>query len=633
MCGICGFISKKNISLAHLSKMNDTMYHRGPDDHGEEIFHCCEYNIGLAQRRLSILDLSINGHQPMHSFNNSIKVIFNGEIYNHAELRKELGEYPYKSSSDTEVIIAAYDAWGIEFVHHIKGMFAIALWDDKKKKLYLVRDRIGKKPLYYWNHTDEIIFASELKPILSCDWFDREINRSILRRFLFQQYINAPDTIFVNVFKLEPGTYICCDMANGLQISKTVYWDIVNAYHKEHTEMMICDFASAKRGLEEKIMSSVKNRLTADVPIGCLLSGGIDSSLITAMAQKLSEQPVRTFTIGINDKKYNEAVYAKETADYLGTLHTELYIDEREMMEQVESISECFDEPFADASQIPTMLVSKLARKNVTVVLSGDGGDEFFCGYEIYDRVRQAQQLEVFSKLASAAGNVHLGKRYVKHLYPSKVRKLAGNRDIETQAQLNPDILLDTADSMVLHENDIAYLPCQYRQETRYKVKDWVVKRMLLNMQTSLPGDMLCKVDRASMKYSLEVRNPLLDTDVMEYSFRIPQKFKMHEGEKKYILKQIAYDYIPQEILDRPKKGFSVPVADWLRGLLRESLLSYCEHNFLVKQGLFCAEYVEKTVYGFLENKFTNGMTDPNLERIIWSFYVFQQWYVKYIGS
>ena len=335
MCGICGYVSKKTISPEQLKKMNDTMYHRGPNDSGEEIYEMAGgYRVGFAQRRLSILDLSALGHQPMHSSDQRISVVYNGEIYNFQELKKELSGYPFRSNCDTEVIIAAYLKWGADCVTKFNGMFAIALYDRENESLYLFRDRIGKKPLYYWKQEDGIVFASELKPILACPDFPKEIRREVLPRYLFQQYINAPDSIFQDVCKVEPGSALCFH-AGELKTWK--YWDISQVYRK-CLARPVGSYEEAKSGLKELLEKSVSMRMISDVPLGSFLSGGYDSSLVTAIAQAHSDTQVKTFSIGFHETKYNEAGYAKAVAEYLGTNHTELYIDEKEMFELVDSI-------------------------------------------------------------------------------------------------------------------------------------------------------------------------------------------------------------------------------------------------------------------------------------------------------
>ncbi|WP_029231916.1 asparagine synthase (glutamine-hydrolyzing) [Butyrivibrio sp. VCB2006] len=646
MCGICGYISKKRISEDDLRIMNDTMYHRGPNDSGVAIYEGTDgYSIGLAQRRLSILDLSPLGHQPMHSENGRITIVFNGEIYNFLELKEELNGYPFKSNCDTEVIIAAYLRWGIQMVDHIHGMFAIALYDRETQDVYLIRDRIGKKPLFYWIDNNNIVFASELKPIMKCPGFKGEIRRQLLPRYLYQQYIMAPDTIFENVYKLEPGTIL--KFRNG-NIKKWKYWDVKEVYARESANP-VTSYEEAKEGLKQRLRHSVAGRMIADVPLGTFLSGGYDSSLVTAIAQELSDKPVKTFCIGFDVPQYNEAAYAKEVAAHLGCDHTELYISEKEMFELVSSIPQYYDEPFADNSEIPSMLVCKLAKKDVTVALSGDGGDEFFCGYNIYDNVRQAQMLEIPGAIVNGIGKIPVpGGRLIDKM-PFRVKVVAGNRDPETKTQLVSEGYVRASHAFITGQETLdipmtarQYLetdynlgdniaPVLYPMESIYKVDNFQVRRMLLDMDTYLPEDILVKMDRASMKYSLEARCPIMDTDVMEYSFRIPHKFKYCNGDKKHILKDIAYDYIPKELLDRPKTGFGVPMDQWLRGPLREQLLDYSSTSFLKKQGVFDPDYVSRFINNYVVNGDAGPATGANYSKIAWSFYIFQQWYNYHI--
>lgn len=625
MCGICGFVSKNTITLDALKKMNDTMYHRGPDDSGEEIYPAANgYTVGLAQRRLSILDLSALGHQPMHSRDKRVSVVYNGEIYNFQEIKKELGDYSFCSTCDTEVILAAYLKWGIKCVDRFNGMFAIALFDRETGELYLVRDRIGKKPLYYWLEDGNLVFASELKPIMECPAFEKRIRTEVVSRYLYHQYINAPDTIFENVYKLEPGMIL---QFSAGSIKTWKYWDLKEVY-QTCKKNPVADYAQAKAELKTLLNRSVSMRMIADVPLGTFLSGGYDSSLITAVAQSQSAQPVKTYSIGFNEEKFNEAKFAKEVAKHLGTNHTELYIDEKEMFELVDSIPRYYDEPFADSSQIPTMLVSALARRDVTVVLSGDGGDEFFCGYNAYDKVSQAQKLDFLGELTYRVCNLPLIKKAdMLQKMPFKVRIIAANREKETKTQFGASSYLETAYGMVKGEA----VPILYHMESAYREKNWQERRMLLDMDTYLPGDILCKVDRASMKYSLEARCPILDKEVMEYSYRLPHSFKYDKKVKKRILKDIAYDYIPRELLDRPKVGFGVPLDKWLRGPLKERLLDMANHDFLVRQGIFDADFVCKMLATYMEHGDAGPATGANYSKLMWSYFVFQQWYAAYM--
>ena len=628
MCGICGYISKKNITAEQLKEMNDTLYHRGPNDSGEEIYPASDgYRIGFAQRRLSILDLSMLGHQPMHSDNKRISVVYNGEIYNFQELKKELADYPFRSNCDTEVIIAAYLKWGISCIERFNGMFAIALYDRETQEVYLVRDRIGKKPLYYWYEDQNLVFASELKPIMKCPGFHGEIAKGVLSRYLFQQYINAPESIYQNVYKLEPGAIL--RFSKG-QIKVWKYWDVKEAYEKAQTNP-VGSYEEAKEHLKDLLKQAVAARMIADVPLGSFLSGGYDSSLITAIAQEHSTEPVKTFSIGFHEEKYNEAKYAGAVADYLGTNHTELYIDEQDMFELVDSIPKYYDEPFADSSQIATMMVSKLAREHVTVALSGDGGDEFFCGYNIYENVAQAQKLDVLGGMVHGICQLPgLKQAHIEDKLPFRVRVIAVNREKESKTQFGAGNYIVKARAMVGELPEAEALPVHYLVESRYGVDNWQIRRMLLDMDTYLPGDILCKVDRASMKYSLECRCPILDTKVMEFSYRIPHQYKYAGGDKKHILKDIAYDYIPKELLDRPKVGFGVPLDKWLRGPLKEQLLDYSSYEYLRKQNIFDAAYFSDMIQKYVVTGDAGPATGANYSKLSWSFFVFQQWYEAY---
>ena len=531
--------------------------------------------------------------------------------------------YPFVSDCDTEVIIAAYLKWGISCVDHFNGMFAICLYDREGDTVYLIRDRIGKKPLYYEIEDGNLYFGSELKPLMKRPGFREEIRTDVLPRFLYQQYIAEPDTIFENVYKLCPGEIL--SFCYG-EVKTWKYWDIKKVYH-EMQQQPVKDYAEAKETLKKLLKESVKKRMIADVPLGAFLSGGYDSSLMTAIAQEISDTPVKTFTIGFPVERYNEAEYAKEVAEFLGTDHTELYIDENQMFELVSSIPTYYDEPFADSSQIATMLVSELARKRVTVALSGDGGDEFFCGYNVYDKVHQAQQLDWLGEMTHGICNIP-GVRSLKleEKLPFSVRAIAGNRPKETKTQFAYNKYAPVARKMVPGEQ----LSCYYPVESTYEVKDWQIRRMLLDMDTYLPGDILCKVDRASMKYSLEARCPILDKDVMEYSFRIPHEMKYQQGVKKKILKDIAYDYLPKELLERPKTGFAVPMDQWLHGSLKEQLLSYSDKEFLKKQGIFDPEYTSMRVMQYLGTQDAGPSTGANYSKLMWAFFVFQQWFETY---
>lgn len=631
MCGICGYLSKRIITEHELSVMNDTMKERGPDDSGTQLWELPGgRTLGMAQRRLSILDLSELGHQPMSTPDGRLSLVYNGEIYNYRELREELPEYSFRSNCDTEVILAAYLKWGIRCVERFNGMFAFALYDRESGELFLARDRMGQKPLYYWKSGDQLVFASVLAPIMKCPGFQGKIRKEVLPRFLFQEYINAPETILEDVFKVEPGTVLTWHDAASRMTSYR-YWDVSERFEAMQREP-VSDFGEAKEQLKELLRSAVRRRMIADVPLGSFLSGGYDSSLISAIAQEqLGSTPLQTFSIGFEEKDYDESPYAAAIAEYLGTDHTQRIIGEQDLLELVSDLPKFFDEPMSDSSQIPTMLVSKLAREKVTVALSGDAGDEFFCGYGIYDLVRKAQELDGIGRLAHGVGQLPLGHgKKLEDCYPFRVQVISANRNPKTRTQFGAGSYVELASRLVQRSEGDPLLPVNYETEDRYPSENWQITRMLLDMDTYLPGDILAKVDRASMKYSLENRCPFLDPEVMLYSYRLDHDLKYHREKsgwsKKYILKQLAGDYIPRELLERPKKGFSVPLGKWLSGPLREQLLTYGNAQFLKEQGIFNPEEVTQLIAKFLSEGDKGAGTGQNYSGLLWSFFVFQQW-------
>jgi asparagine synthase (glutamine-hydrolysing) len=623
MCGICGFVSKNKVNIEDLIKMNNTLIHRGPDDHGEEIYQLKDLScLGLAQRRLSIIDLSENGHQPMHSDNKRISVIFNGEIFNFSELKKELCDYNYKSNSDTEVIIAAYIKWGISFVDRIKGMFAIVIYDRDNEDVYLIRDRIGVKPLYYYSDgKSNIVFASELKAILEYPYFNKQIDSSVIGSFLQRQYIAAPFTIYKNTRKVQPGGYIRIHNGN---IEEKQYWNIADANRNEKNSQ-IDNYADAEEELEKLLEKSISERLVADVSVGAFLSGGYDSSLICAMAQKISNKRIKTFSIGFGDKEFNEAEYAKKVANHIGTDHTEFYVTEEDMLSVLNDIPIVYDEPFADSSQIPTMLVSKLAKENVAVALTGDGGDELFGGYNIYRYLQTAQKKALLGKIRFyydrilCTNSAKKNKSFIDRLVSDDI-----NAEARTQIGINSYI--DAIRQIMVNPSDCFHY---YEIESKYGEKRYAMIRMLLDLETSLPDDMLVKVDRASMHYSLECRCPLLDRDIVDFSFRLPEKFKVVGTMQKRILKDLTYKYIPQTLMERPKMGFSIPLDKWMRTTLKDQLIDFTDVSFLRNQGIFNPAAVKKFVISYLSNGDGGKLSGSNFSRICWSYFVFQQWYMN----
>lgn len=608
--------------------MNYTLRHRGPDDHGEEIYRLrAGKYVGFAHSRLSIMDLSSKGHQPMHSQDKKVSVIFNGEIYNFKALKKELRDYPFQSECDTEIIIALYLKWGIDFLQKINGMFAMAILDREKDKVYLARDRIGKKPLYYYQDEEKnIVFGSELKAIWTCELFERELNQSELGRFLYRGYITAPATIYKNTYKLEAGNVL--EISNT-RITKYEYWDVAKK-HIELRKCMVTDYGQAKEELKQHLKNAVEGRMMADVPIGAFLSGGYDSSLICALAQEISSAPVKTFCIGFEDEKFNEAPFAKAVANVLGTNHTEMYVTEQEMLDVLDSISEYYDEPFADSSQIPTMCVANLAKKNVSVVLSGDGGDELFGGYNIYSIMQEAQKKAVIGKLLYGLGKipqVRNTKFWKRRSLAYKV--LSDDYNAEAKTQIGANSYFELIDAILVDGTDAFY----HEIESRYDEKRYDVTRMLLDMDTYLPDDILVKVDRASMKYALECRCPFLDKNVMEYALRLSPEFKCARGNPKKILKDITYEYIPKELMDRPKKGFSIPLDKWLRGILKERICEWTNKEYLKKQGIFKPDETERFIQNYMNYGDQGKRTGQNFSGRVWAYFVFQQWYERYMKA
>lgn len=616
MCGICGYIRDRKLDDAVLERMRDTMIHRGPDDAGIWQGHFEDKYIGLAHRRLSIFDLSELGHQPMISEDGKYAIAYNGEVYNFKEIREELKKegYFFQSECDTEVVLKAFICWKEECFKKFNGMFAISIWDGEEGRLILARDRMGVKPLYYYHKpgTCELVYASELKPIMKYPDFHKEIRMDMLGKFLCYKYIAAPDTIFENTYKLVPGTYL---IFNGNSIKVDRYWDILEEKQKR-TDEQCSDVEKCKTGLDDLLTDAVNIRLAADVPVGVFLSSGIDSALITAIAQKNCKTPVQSFTIGFTEKERNEADKAAKIARFLGTNHTELYIGEKDIFNMLEDISKYYDEPFSDASMLPTMLVSKLAQEKVTVALSGDGGDELFCGYNMYDLVYIAQKVDWIGNILYHIPG--LG-RLCCSISP-EIKAFINNRG-DYRSQLFIDVTSEQVKRVV---NTDSFYP-KHEIETKLKYGNWQERRMVLDMMTYLPDEIMEKTDRASMKYSLEIRSPLLDYRVVENSFFIPQKFKYYHRNKKYILKELAYDYIPRELLKGAKKGFGVPLVKWLRGPLKEEISRYSEKSFLDGQGIFDSKGIQDLVRTQeRDNKIIYSS-------ILWSFYMFQRWWDGYM--
>ncbi len=618
MCGIVGFYHKENCDESLLRKMADTISYRGPDDEGYLIMSKDEFQIGMGFKRLSILDLSANGHQPM-TFENLV-ITFNGEIYNFQEIRQELESrgYGFISTSDTEVILKSYHCWGLEIVERFVGMFAIAIFDKLNGELLLIRDRIGIKPFYYYLHNNSFAYASELKPIMSYPNFSPKINRQRIYDYLYHGYITAPDTIFENVFKLEPGS---CLKYNGSVLEVKKYWDLQHILHEKQVKTPDNE-NQALEELNDLLTSSVRYRMISDVPIGSFLSGGIDSTLITAIMQKLSNQPVNTFTIGFEEDHYDEAPYARKVSEYLGTNHFEQYLSINKTKELIEKIPEYYDEPFGDSSALPTILVSRLAKTNATVILSGDGGDEVFCGYLNYDFVQKMAKYMMPGKMLSLMQNwFDLGK-YLAGIRQKYARYPYLNKHINI-VNINYIISKYILGNMLVDQ--------EFSLNEKYFSLDGVTDNvqelyMFTDMLTYLPDDILTKVDRASMSVSLETRVPILDHRIIEFSLKLPHALKYKNGEKKYLLKKLAYSYVPQELLNRPKHGFMIPVFKWLKNELKPLVDELLSDDYIHKQGIFNNSVISSLVKSFEGSgeRFLNG-------HILWNLFVFQLWHSKYL--
>lgn len=626
MGGICGFIGKSCFNENELIEMSERIAHRGTqNEYGQAIYQLDNvYYAGLAYRRLKIKGNTELLHLPLSSPDKSISVILDGEIYNYQEIKEQIRDYPFHSNSDAEVILAAYLKWGIAFLKKVNGMFAIALLDRRNNTLYLMRDRMGEKPLYYYvNEQKDVLFASQPKAFLAYDQFHKEINSDVLGTYFLHACIEAPNTIYKNVYKLEHGCVL--KICNGnLQAKK--YWDVARK-HKEMSQYLIDDYEEAKKGTESLLTKAIRIRMEADQPTGFCLSGGYDSALVCALAQNISETPIKTYTIGVHDKSINEAVYAKRIAEHLGTNHTELYIDEKQMLSLIEEIPNYYDEPFADSSQLPTMLLSSLAKKDVALILTGIGGDELYGGLDIYEIVREAQQKAYIGKLLYMLKKTPL-LRQIKLLgkLPIKYRIISDEINPEAQTQVGVNNYIKCIKN-ILREKPTAF---HYEIESHYQEKDWGVRRMLLDLDTFTIYDELTKQDRGSMKYGLESRSPFYDKDVIEYSFRIPIDFKINKLERKIILKDIVHQYIPREIMDRKKMGFCIPQDKWLRGPLKERVMDYTNRAFLKRQGLFNPDETINFINTYMETGDHGKWSGANFSKIVWSYFIFQQWYQVY---
>jgi len=629
MCGFTGFIDfNRKLTKGHLNTANDVLKHRGPDSGAVAFFETSEANIGLGHRRLSIMDVSSNGSQPMYSDDKSVIIILNGEVYNFKEIREDLVAkgYSFHSDSDTEVIIKSYQQYGIECVHKFIGMFAFALYDIKKQEVYLLRDRAGVKPLYFYKKNDNLLFASELKSIYTYPVFEKIISQKAVSLFFKYGYIRAPYTIFMDTHKVRPGYYMKISLRTK-QVEEIKYYDVLDYYNKPKLDI---SEEEATQEVERLFTSAFQYRMVSDVPVGVFLSGGYDSGVVTSILQKNNTQKIKTFTIGFNEEKYNEAPHAKKMAAYMGTDHNEYYCTTKEAQDILPTLADVFDEPFGDSSAIPTILVSRFARKHVTVSLSADGGDEIFAGYH-----RHSYLHKISRRLSNSPGFL-LGIGRNVSTISSAI--MPGLKKKSAFVRLN-DILQDSSDQNVAdvfsqhytRPELVALLNGKTRNIGLYDDiptindgNDFINRCLALDYNTFMVDDILVKVDRATMSVGLEGREPLLDNRIIEFVSQLPSELKYNNGEKKYLLKKIAHKYIPKELLDRPKQGFGLPVNEWLRNELKDFLYEYLNEEQLSKHKLID---IPKALT--LRDDFINGK-DVAQEKI-WLLLMFQLWWNRWM--
>lgn len=629
MCGIAGFIDfKQKSSEAILAQMSCAVPHRGPDGQGVYFDNLSHAQLGLGHRRLSIIDLSHAADQPMHYA--GLHLIFNGEIYNYNEIREQLIGlgHQFQTNSDTEVILHSWQQWGEACIHQWRGMFAISLYDEQKQELVCIRDRAGVKPFYYFWKDGLLLFGSELKSLAAHPRFEKKIEPDAVASFLQFGYVSHPYCIFKNTFKLPPGHMLRLNLKTK-EITIRQYWNVYDYYNKPKLEISLPE---AIKETEKILSEAFQYRMVADVPVGVFLSGGYDSTSVTALLQKERTEKLKTFTIGTTDEKLNEAKFAKEIADHLGTDHTEYYCTHQEALDIIPELPYYFDEPFADSSAIPTILVSRMAKKEVTVALSADAGDEIFAGYNRYDYIsRYGKKLQAIPKpirkaaalameTVSSQNIPYLKNKRNFHSRYDKLKNLLHNPSTsellknlnhvfnkqEIESLFNHDVYeLSTAHSSTALQNEF-YDPLSYM--------------MAVDYQTYMVDDILQKVDRATMSVSLEGREPFLDQNIIEWAAQLPTEYKYNNGQKKFILKQIVHKYIPQHMMERPKMGFAIPVASWLANELKDLVKEYLSTENLRLHGLFDESEVQKLVADFY-----SGRTEKYLK--IWHLLMFQMWY------
>ena len=621
MCGIAGFCNYGKNWKENIDRMNEKMYHRGPD--GVGVWASEDTTVVLGHRRLSIVDLTPSGAQPMVSNNERYVITYNGEIYNYKEIKEKLlsekKEIAFKGTSDTEVLLEAISVYGLEeTLRQVKGMFAIALYDRKEQTLFLARDRVGEKPLYYgYLPSGAFVFGSDLNSIKTLDGFSNEINRGVLQDYFRYGYIAAPYSIYENIYKLQPGKFLKIKSPFNKEEIYT-YWSMQETARRGQDNLFRGSYEEAREELERLLKNSIRGQMVADVPVGAFLSAGIDSSTIVSLMQSLSERKVRSFTIGMWDEKFNEATAAKEIAACLGTEHTELYITEEDAKQVIPGLADMFGEPFADSSQIPTYLVSRMTREHVTVSLSGDGGDELFCGYNTYtsvDRIwNKTNKIPgVIRKPASGLLGLEAGSRPGAMATRARLLGADSIEDMYLRSEIGEGFQIQ---KKVKNNNSYQTImdtyPAGYLTEPQHNL-------MLMDLLMYHPDDILNKVDRTAMAVSLETRVPMLDRDVVEFAWRLPLSYRKENGVTKRILRDILYRYVPKELMERPKKGFSIPLHKWLKEpTLREWAESLIDRETLRRQNLL----EEEVVWQLWTDYIQRDIWRPQ----IWYILMFQEW-------
>ncbi len=650
MCGITGFLFDPRRTLGYdpavlLDAMTTRICHRGPDDSGAWID--ADAGVALGHRRLSIIDLSPEGHQPMASGSGRYLIAFNGEIYNFKAVRAELereASVRWRGHSDTEVMLAAFERWGVAgALRRFNGMFAFALWDRAERRLHLARDRAGEKPLYFGWVGGAFLFGSELKPMRAFPEWEGEVDVEALALFMRHNYVPGPRSIYRGISKLAPGTVLTlpwADAGAGRPHTIEPYWSARDAAEAGLADPFRGTDAEAVEALDRLLTDAVGLRMEADVPLGAFLSGGVDSSTVVALMQKQSATPVRTFSIGFAEQGYDEAVYAREVARHLGTRHTEMYVTPEQAMDVIPRLPEMYDEPFADSSQIPTFLVSELARGHVTVALSGDAGDELFAGYNRYfwnqriwnrigwmphpvrtrlSRGMRALSTDTWERLVRPVDSFIPARLRVKRP-GEKMHKLADIVALRDEAAMYQSLVSHwELESGVVHGAPSAPTLLD-RPDEWARVPDFTHSMLYLDFMTYLPDDILAKVDRASMAVSLEGRVPLLDHRVVEFAWRVPMSMKIREGQGKWLLRQVLDRYVPRTLIERPKMGFGVPVGGWLRGPLRDWAESLLDERRLREEGFLDAALVRGRWQEHLA-----GTRDWQYH--LWDVLMFQAWH------